>query len=286
MTESKVFACIDGSRSMLTVCDYAVWAAGRLSARLTLLHVLDHGRVIAETDLSGNIGLGSREFLLQELASLDEKRARLVREQGDLLLQVATKHVTAGYALHPDSLLQRHGHLPQVVQELAAQVRLLVMGRQGLASDNLDQQVGSQLESVIRTVSRPILIVPGPFYQPASVLLAFDDSPNTRKCVELLATSPLFRGLPVHLLMVGADTPKERTALNIAQERLELAGLEVIAEIQAGEVETTLLGYAEENDIGLLVMGAYGHSKIRQFFVGSTTTNMLARSTRPLLLLR
>jgi nucleotide-binding universal stress UspA family protein len=33
-------------------------------------------------------------------------------------------------------------------------------------------------------------------------------------------------------------------------------------------------------------MGAYGHSRIRQFFVGSTTTEILARTSRPLLLLR
>jgi len=36
----------------------------------------------------------------------------------------------------------------------------------------------------------------------------------------------------------------------------------------------------------MIIMGAYGHSRIRQFFVGSTTTQMLARTTRPLLLLR
>lgn len=285
MTEAKVFACIDGSRSMMAVCDYAAWAATRLSAPLSLLHVLDHGRMMSEADMSGNIGLGSREHLLRELADLDEKRARLAREQSDLLLQTAIKRVTAA-GVPPAERLQRHGHLPQAVEELAPEIRLLILGRQGLDSDNQRLRVGSQLETVIRTVSRPILVVPAPFHQPASVLLAFDAGPSTQKCVELLANSPLLRGLPVHLLMVGVDAPKERAALDAARKRLEQAGLKVIAEIQTGEVETTLLGYAEENDIGLLVMGAYGHSKIRQFFVGSTTTNMLARSTRPLLLLR
>ena len=38
--------------------------------------------------------------------------------------------------------------------------------------------------------------------------------------------------------------------------------------------------------IGLLVMGAYGHSRIRQFLVGSTTTSMIRSTTTPLLLLR
>lgn len=288
MTQTNVYACIDGSRAMLAVCDYAAWAAGRLSAPLTLLHALDHGPVTAEIDLSGNIGLGSREYLLQELADLDEKRARLMREQGDLLLAKAGKRVTAAGTV-PAHSLQRHGSLPDTLKELSTDIRLLVMGRQGQASDDdLGAHIGSQLESVIRTISRPTLVVTGDgeFQPPTSILLAFDDGPSTRKCVELLATSPLVQGLPIHLLMVGAGTPKERAAITAAKERLQQTGLDVVAQVRAGDVEDTLLDYAQEHDIGLLVMGAYGHSRIRQFFVGSTTTNMLGRSTRPLLLLR
>jgi nucleotide-binding universal stress UspA family protein len=35
-----------------------------------------------------------------------------------------------------------------------------------------------------------------------------------------------------------------------------------------------------------MIMGAYGHSRIRHLLIGSTTTAMLRRSTIPLLLLR
>nr|WP_240472635.1 universal stress protein [Salinivibrio socompensis] len=34
------------------------------------------------------------------------------------------------------------------------------------------------------------------------------------------------------------------------------------------------------------MMGAYGHSKLRQFFVGSNTTKLLIESTVPMLLIR
>ncbi|WP_373217286.1 universal stress protein, partial [Parasutterella excrementihominis] len=47
-----------------------------------------------------------------------------------------------------------------------------------------------------------------------------------------------------------------------------------------------LHAYQAEHGIDLLVMGAYGHSHIRQFLVGSTTTTMLRTSTLPVLLLR
>jgi len=56
--------------------------------------------------------------------------------------------------------------------------------------------------------------------------------------------------------------------------------------IRAGEVEPTLHAYQQEHGIDLLVMGACGHSRIRKFLVGSTTTNMLRTTSTPILLLR
>ncbi len=70
---THVMACIDNSQSSLAVCDYSAWASQRLSAPLTLLHVLDEEKYPASANLSGNIGLGSREHLLEELATLDAR---------------------------------------------------------------------------------------------------------------------------------------------------------------------------------------------------------------------
>ncbi len=64
-------ACIDGSASAPAVCDYAAWACLNLNAPLTFLHVLDERLYPVTADLSRNIGLGSREHLLDKLAALD-----------------------------------------------------------------------------------------------------------------------------------------------------------------------------------------------------------------------
>ncbi|MEX0632315.1 universal stress protein [Serratia ureilytica] len=42
-------------------------------------------------------------------------------------------------------------------------------------------------------------------------------------------------------------------------------------------VGDALIRYAEENAVDLIVMGAYGHSRLRQFFIGSHTSEMLQR---------
>jgi len=284
-SEAKVVACIDGSGAAVAVCDYAAWASQRLQAPLELLHVLDHSQSPAHADLSGNIGLGSREHLLVELAELDEKRGRLLREQGKTMLEAAAQRVRADGVEAPLTR-QRHGELVDTLRELESDIRLLVMGRQGEVSDSLARHVGSHLESVIRTLHRPILVTTGEFTAPRNLLLAYDNSPSTRKGLEMLAGSPLFAGLPIHLLMVSGDSEEAWASLGAAQQRLQQAGFSVTTAVRTGEVEAALLAYQREESIDLIVMGAYGHSRIRQFLVGSTTTGMLRNTQCPLLLLR
>jgi len=278
-------ACIDGSPQAAAVCDCSAWASKRLDAPLTLLHVLDRQQYPVSGDLSGIIGLGSREFLLQELATLDEKRAKLALEEGRMMLDAARQRAISAGVAEPECR-QRHGDLVESLRDLQDETRLLVIGRQGEDSGDAIQHIGSQLENVIRTMQRPILVAPGDFSAPQSVMLAFDGSATSRKGVEMLAGSPLFKGMPIHLVMVAADTADNQAQLENARGVLTAAGFNVEIAIRAGEVEPTLHAYQAEHGIDLLVMGAYGHSRIRQFFVGSTTTSMIRTTRTPLLLLR
>ncbi|RRV07102.1 universal stress protein [Stutzerimonas xanthomarina] len=282
---THVMACIDGSPQAAAVCDCSAWASKRLDAPLTLLHVLDRQQYPVSGDLSGIIGLGSREFLLQELATLDEKRAKLALEEGRMMLDSARQRAISAGVAQPECR-QRHGDLVESLRDLQDETRLLVIGRQGEDSGDAIQHIGSQLENVIRTMQRPILVAPGDFSAPQSVMLAFDGSATSRKGVEMLAGSPLFKGMPIHLVMVAADTADNQAQLENARGVLTAAGFNVEIAIRAGEVEPTLHAYQAEHGIDLLVMGAYGHSRIRQFFVGSNTTNMIRTTSTPLLLLR
>jgi len=278
-------ACIDGSAQAAAVCDCAAWASLQLDAPLTLLHVLDQQQYPAAGNLSGIIGLGSREYLLEELAALDEKRSKLALEEGRMMLDSARQRVSTAGIAQPD-VRQRHGDLVETLRDLEADIRLLVIGKQGEDSGNDLQLIGSQLESVIRTLHRPILVTPASFSVPTSVMLAFDGSDTSRKGVEMLASSPLFKGIPIHLVMVGDDNGEHRALLDSARDALVSAGFDVHIAVRSGEVEPVLHAYQAEHQIGLLVMGAYGHSRIRQFLVGSTTTRMIRSTTTPLLLLR
>lgn len=283
---SKVIACVDGSSTAPAVCDYAAWASLRMAAPLLFLHLLDKSEYPStRTDLSGNIGLGSREALLEELAALDEKRGRLALEQGKLILEAARERAMADGVAEP-ATLQRHGTLVDTLAEMENSIRLLVMGKQGKQADSIGEHVGSHVENVVRTMHRPILVTPPTYRVPASLMVAFDGSATTRKGVDMIAGSPLFRGLPCHLVMVGADKEENRNQLAWARHTLEASKFEISSSIISGDVETVLCAYRKEHDIDMLVMGAYGHSRIRRFLVGSTTTSVVQNANVPVLLLR
>jgi nucleotide-binding universal stress UspA family protein len=162
---THVITFIDGSASAPALCDYAAWASLRLEAPLTFLHVLDQRQYPVAANLSGHIGLGSREQLLDELAALDEQRGKPALEQGRIMLAAAKERAMAGGVAAPECR-QRHGDLLESLRELESEMRLLVIGRQSESSSGLSQHVGSQLESVIRIMHRPILVTPTRFKNP------------------------------------------------------------------------------------------------------------------------
>lgn len=282
---SYVIGCIDAATATTAVCEYSAWSAKQLAAPLMLLHVLeDHAREVS-TDVTGNIGLGTREGLLEQLAELDEQRAKLALKHGHMVLEQAADKIKKS-GVETVHQRQRHGELATTLLEMESDVRLAVLGLHGEDSVNQLHKVGSHLETVIRAVHRPMLLTPDSYSEPQSAMLAFDGSATTQKGVELLAQSPLFKGMPVHIVMVDADTAANRERLDWAAQQLRSGGHEVETALLAGDVEQALHSYQKEHSIDMMVMGAFGHSRIRQFLVGSTTMRMLQESTTPVLVLR
>jgi nucleotide-binding universal stress UspA family protein len=74
--------------------------------------------------------------------------------------------------------------------------------------------------------------------------------------------------------------------LKSAEQKLAAAGYQVKTKLKQGDVQAVLSAYQQQYAIDLLVMGAYGHSRIRQFLVGSNTAKMVRLSNISMLLLR
>lgn len=281
----KVMACIDASPYAEAVCDYAVWAARRLAVPMAVIHVLDKAQHTHTPDLSGSIGLGSQEVLLQQLAELDEKHGKLAMERGRLMLDAAKSRAEQAGVDGVDERL-RHGTLVETLVELEEETRLLVLGKRGFSSADAHGHMGLHVEQVIRSLHKPILLTQQSYKEPQRIMLAYDGSATALKGLEMLAASPLGKGLPVHLVMAGANIEAAQQQMETAAHILRNAGFETKVAIVGGEPDDVLNQYQQEHHIDLMVMGAYGHSRIRQFIVGSTTTAMISKAKCSLLILR
>lgn len=284
---NKILACIDTRGNTDAVIDWAAWAAVRLDGRLEFLHVLErHPEVAAVTDFSGTIGMDAQESLLKELSDQDEQRSVAMRNAGRELLSHARSRAAAAGAQHLDARL-RHGDFIDTAIELQGEVDLFVLGEHYHAPAQARIRAEHHLERVIRGVSPSVLVATAEAFEvPQRVVAAFDGSPGARKALAGLARHPLVAGLPVLLAMVAPDTTLARQQLQEAQTVLQAAGAVAETELVAGEPQQVLPELVKRQAPALLVMGAFGHSRLRQMLLGSTTTSLLRLSDVPVLILR
>ena len=147
------------------------------------------------------------------------------------------------------------------------------------------------VEHVVIESGRPVLIIPqkGSLAETKSVVVGFNE---TRE-----ATRALFDGLPLlrsarDVRVVWVDPYKERSVAGEvpgaeAAEALARHGVKATAEgLAAGGVNAGEALLQHVNDLGaeLLVMGAYAHSRMREYIFGGATAYVLAHANVPVLM--
>ena len=284
ITKEHVLACIDGSAVTGSVCDYAAWYASNLEISVALLHVSDVAASVRR-DLSGAIGINSRQSLLDELSDLDEQRAQVVNSYSNALVQDAKSHIQSNFAGVTVCIYQRRGKLLPAIEHFQAKNRAIVMGRRGEDHKNSRINIGSQIETVARASNIPVLICSEKFKEPQSYMVAFDGSKTAMNAVHMLAKNNLLKGLQGHIVMVGHDNEASKKSLAEARAQMAAAGFLVEAHhLQQIDALNGLLAFKMEHQIDIIVVGAYGRSKLQHLFLGSTTTEIIASTLSPVLL--
>lgn len=285
MTTQHILACIDGSAVTQSVCDYAIWYANRLSLPIALLNVIEVPASVRR-DLSGSIGVDSRQILLQELSQIDEQRAKIANSYSDALVQDAKSHIRAKSEVAVD-IYQRHSKLLPAIGHFKDKNRAIIMGRRGEDHKDSRINIGSQIETVARGANVPVLICSEAFKEPKSYMIAFDGSKTAIKVIKQIAKSQVIKKLEGHLVMIGNHDATSKNSLSAAAAELLAAGYNIDCHhLPQGDAVNGLLNFQLENNIDLIVIGAYGHSKWQQLFLGSTTTEIIASTFSPVILVR
>lgn len=284
---TKIMAFIDASSYARSVCDHAAWVAARMGASVEILHAIGRRDASGDAgDFSGALGADARDTLLAELSALDQQNAKLAQKRGRLILDHAKTWLNEAGITDVTTKL-RIGDLVDTVQEFEGDADLLVIGKRGEAAAFALQHLGSNLERVVRASNQPVLVASRAFKPIDRVLIAFDGGPSAMRAIEFLARSyASFAGLDLRLLKVGQCTDDAARRLEAATNQLRDAGYLVQSSIVAGQPDVEIARTVEADKIDLLVMGAYGHSRIRSLIIGSTTTEMIRSCKVPVVLFR
>ena len=285
----KILLCTDGSAFSENIYRYGAWFANRLESEVDVLCVTDiRGQQVVQTgNFSGAIGIDTSENLLARLVELEHEKAKLDRQRTKLVLEAAIQNLTAEgiervYTIH------KTGFLVDCLAEFEPDCDLIVLGKRGAAAEFASGHLGANLERIVRSSQKPCLVTSRQFKPIERILIAYDGSPSCQKILQFIADSSIFDGLELHIVTVAKNEPNQtaNARLEAAKQQAQQAGFEAMCSVLEGHSEKAISNYVSDRDISLLLMGAYGHSRIRHLVIGSTTAQMLRSSHIPVLLFR
>ncbi len=282
---NKIITCIDGSVYAHDVCHAGIWASKKLNKSLLFLHAIEKKNTATVENWSGAIGLGARTALLNELALLDEKRGRVALQIGQELLDNADKEAHKQGCTMIEKV-QRHSTVVESICDLESEADLIIVGRSGESHSQNFKAIGSHIEQIIRQIHVPVFIVNQNFVEPKHFMLAYDGRETADKAVKRVIEGGLLHQLTCHLVTVKNKQPHLLDKFKSAESMLLAHGFKVKSSILEGNTFHELMDYKAKNNVDMLVMGAFSHSKWVQAFLGSNTLKMLDHFHLPLLILR
>jgi nucleotide-binding universal stress UspA family protein len=162
---------------------------------------------------------------------------------------------------------------------------IVVLGRQSSA-DRGDLMLGVSPGSVVMECGRPILIAPPDTetLSTATVVVAWKDTREARRAIH--DALPLLVGAGEVVVVAATTSFRDEGAEDVAAwlARHGANTRPLVKEGELSSVAETLLDVADELGAGLIVSGAYGHSRTREWMFGGVTRDLLEMASIPLLL--
>lgn len=284
-----ILLCTDGSTFSQSSYRYAAWLAPRLEAKIDVLFVTDirAQKAASSENLSGSLGLGASRELLTKMVEIEHEKAKINHQRAKLILDEAQKSLTQE-GVAKINLIHETGFLVDIFHEFEANADLIILGKRGEHAEFASSHLGSNVERIVRASHKPCLVTTREFRPIKRLLLAYDGSKSCRQMLDFLVDSPAFTGLDLHILTAGKKGAEDKATNRLAEAETiaKTAGFNPVCCLKIGDSETVISHYIETQGIDLLLMGAYGHSRLRHLVIGSTTVQMLRRSSVPVLLFR
>jgi nucleotide-binding universal stress UspA family protein len=277
----SILVSLDGSEHAQTAARYAVWLAERLQATVVGMHVVDvvsiEGSGAFLHDVSGSLGF-------EPYLDFSSKMREALQERGRVVLEQFTA-LCAERGVRADTQLAS-GIVANEICEHARTADLVVVGHRGVNERFSTGLLGGTTESVTRKCPKPVLVSPLEFRPILRPLLAYDGSQRAAAAMHEAAELAAGLALPLTVLHVGKEDPATDRVLDEARRYLATHRVDATLVHRSGHANEVIPEVIGEGAHDLLVIGAYGHSRIIEMVLGSTTEYVLRNATAPVFLCR
>jgi len=265
---------LDGSEHARTAMRYALWLGERLGATVIGLHVVDIVSIEGSFfhDISGSLGF-------EPYLDFSSKMREVLHERGMGLLEEFRDHA-AKAGVRFDTVLTT-GVVANELAERARTADLVVIGHRGVNERFSTGLLGSTAESVTRKCPRPVLISTAGFHPISRPLLAYDGSERAASAMHAAAEFCVSLSLPLTALTIAKDPESGEKVLGDARTYLASYQLDTRCVVETGHAPEQIVRHIREHGFDLLFIGAYGHSRIIEMVLGSTTEYVLRNSDCP-----
>jgi nucleotide-binding universal stress UspA family protein len=286
----KVLVALDFSRSTQKILDRISEIPG--IQEVILVHVVDTTRPARLDWTHGRPHIENPQLLLEEKKRFLEQRGMRVTINVDVIVNAITQSPVSNAIL-----------------EIAKteNVSLIVIGARGI-NPIQELLLGSVSSSVIRYATANVLIMhfppatdesqasPAFTYQKlfSKVLVPTDFSRSASDALALVKMIPGIKEIVLLHVVSRAESGKDiEVYLKTSEKRLEDmkkelidTGADIKLHVGAGDPTEMILSVADEEDVTLIAMNAFGLDRISELLLGSTTFTVVRRTKKPVLIIR
>ncbi|HUA36316.1 MAG TPA: universal stress protein [Candidatus Binataceae bacterium] len=275
----KILVGIDTSEHSGVAQNYAFALARKFAATLIGLHVVDIVSIEGSFfhDISGSLGLEPYLDFSSKMREVLTSRGRTLLDQFDEAAK--REDITAETVLDM-------GIVANQICERARSADLVLIGHRGINERFSTGLLGSTAESVARKCPRPLFISPNVYREIRKPVLAYDGSERASRAMRFAAEFANGLDVPLTVITVARDLKLGERTLDEARTYFESYTPKAEFKLLQGHANEEIIRFLKEHEADLLFIGAYGHSRIIEMVLGSTTEYVLRNAPCPVFLSR
>ncbi len=277
-TLHRILVPTDFSRHSTDALWHAVELGERFRAEITLLHV-DEFLVSP---------LGTQDVRSPEVDAYQDRKKAFLEEQ----FALAREAVRGRGVRITSKVLSGRSYKVIVEEGEKRNFDMIVIATRGVTHLST-YLIGSTTERVVRLSRQPVLSIQhGPVYggKVASVLCPTDLSPAGNVGLSYALSIARQNEAPLYIQYVSElEKPESRDEImkrvpDLLEHHPQAAGVKVEFVFDRDvEPSNSIIRFAEDRDVGLIVMSTHGRKGLRRVYIGNNTAEVVRQSTRPVL---